>query len=667
MKKYSIIIPTYNDSIIDLTQLLESIKNTKYNNLEIIIIDDSDEEFKTKVSTLTNIYKCNLISNNIRKGLSHSCNQGISISKGEYLIFLNLDNIIRKDFFNKLDRHTELELDFYSVRNIVENSNDLYAGYIFINQSLNRFEKKDKNKFKRKKNISYTEGCVVRRQTLIKAGGFLDWLEYNLKAGEDLIFANRIRDITLKASYLDDIIVSHSIPNILSDFFYNRYIRGYGTIQMYYFYYGHSFLKVFSLFFFRNIYKLIKYFTFYDFIKLIRENKRIKKGYKIKYIFFSQLIELIAIFYGELNALFKIKKLFINRIDLRNITNESKILFVNSGSINKRSPIRDALVINNYNYDEINAKFSHQDYYLRKKNFKKLFFSFFDKIGLSIDNSKMNNLVFNSAIKNKYDYIIFNKLKSLKPKTLIKLKKYSANSKLIFWGDDNFLKRQNSSFNLINSLKKFDIICSIKRDNNYLNEIKKRISNDCKIVLDLPSANRLIHFPSIIKNNLNLKNNIVFCGYADKERYDIIKSLSSSDLKVDIFGSGWDKYPNSNNIKFYYKNLIDREYIETLSKYKINLNVPRLTNDDSINYKLIEYSISKIFAIHKWSPLIDDYFIEGENIITFKSHLELIKKVEYYLANENQRLNIINNCYNFVKSMKPFHDVRLKKIIELSN
>lgn len=100
MKKplISIIVPVYNVEKY-LNECLESIVNQTYENLEIILVDDGSsdnsgkicDEFALKDSRIKVIHKKN-------GGLSSARNSGIDIANGEYLSFIDSDDMVDRNF-----------------------------------------------------------------------------------------------------------------------------------------------------------------------------------------------------------------------------------------------------------------------------------------------------------------------------------------------------------------------------------------------------------------------------------------------------------------------------------------------------------------------------------------------------------------------------------------
>ena len=110
----SIIIVTWNSEE-DLPECLNSILDNNYNfKFEVIIVDNNSSDNSAKViNNFIEIYDSDikLIINKVNVGFTKACNQGIKISKGNYILFLNPDTEI-----------VENSLDFLYKKFIMENS-----------------------------------------------------------------------------------------------------------------------------------------------------------------------------------------------------------------------------------------------------------------------------------------------------------------------------------------------------------------------------------------------------------------------------------------------------------------------------------------------------------------------------------------------------------------
>lgn len=93
-KLVSIIVPVYN--VADyLRECIQSVLNQKYHNFECILVDDGSTDDSgaicDKVCNKDNRFTCIHKENG---GLSDARNVGINAAKGDYLYFLDSDDII---------------------------------------------------------------------------------------------------------------------------------------------------------------------------------------------------------------------------------------------------------------------------------------------------------------------------------------------------------------------------------------------------------------------------------------------------------------------------------------------------------------------------------------------------------------------------------------------
>jgi len=97
------IISTIYDKEKYIKRFLMSIQNQKFENIEIIIIDDFSRDNSAKV--LENFQKkderIKIIKHNKNKGTLISRNEGILISTGKYIIIPDIDDILSNDIFNQ--------------------------------------------------------------------------------------------------------------------------------------------------------------------------------------------------------------------------------------------------------------------------------------------------------------------------------------------------------------------------------------------------------------------------------------------------------------------------------------------------------------------------------------------------------------------------------------
>lgn len=93
----SVVIPTYNVSPY-LSQCLETILSQTYNNLEIIVVDDGSTDDTAQIAQR---YPVKLIQQ-ANQGAAAARNAGINVATGEYLHFIDADDLINLNFYERM-------------------------------------------------------------------------------------------------------------------------------------------------------------------------------------------------------------------------------------------------------------------------------------------------------------------------------------------------------------------------------------------------------------------------------------------------------------------------------------------------------------------------------------------------------------------------------------
>lgn len=127
MIKVSIIIPIYNVEKY-LEECLESVINQTLKEIEIICIDDcsTDNSSSILMKYETIDRRIKVLRNPINKGLSASRNAGLEVSKGEYIFFLDSDDMIEYNAMEALyieAKKNSLDCILFDEKLIFENEN----------------------------------------------------------------------------------------------------------------------------------------------------------------------------------------------------------------------------------------------------------------------------------------------------------------------------------------------------------------------------------------------------------------------------------------------------------------------------------------------------------------------------------------------------------------
>ncbi len=132
MKTVSVVVATYRRDG-DLTKALDSLAHQSYSNIEIVLVDDNgNAEWNTKVAAIVDNFKnkfpeisLKYIVNNPNQGSAITRNIGIKAAKGEYITFLDDDNVYLPDKIKKQLAFMESGEYDYSITDLVlYNEND---------------------------------------------------------------------------------------------------------------------------------------------------------------------------------------------------------------------------------------------------------------------------------------------------------------------------------------------------------------------------------------------------------------------------------------------------------------------------------------------------------------------------------------------------------------
>lgn len=116
MPKLSVIVPVFNVEKY-LNRCLDSLCNQSLSDIEIICVDDCSSDSSAKIlQKYSKIYK-NLTVVNLAKnqGVSAARNAGLALAQGEYIAFVDSDDEVDLDFYEKLYQAAKTQ-DFDIVR-----------------------------------------------------------------------------------------------------------------------------------------------------------------------------------------------------------------------------------------------------------------------------------------------------------------------------------------------------------------------------------------------------------------------------------------------------------------------------------------------------------------------------------------------------------------------
>jgi len=129
MKKISVIVPIYNAEKY-IARCLDTILIGAKDNLEIVLINDgSTDKSEEIIKTYLGRYKAKI--KYIKKengGVADTRNVGLEKATGDYIIFVDADDYIDKDLFEKLQPYMEKDIEIIKYKAIIETEEEEQIG-----------------------------------------------------------------------------------------------------------------------------------------------------------------------------------------------------------------------------------------------------------------------------------------------------------------------------------------------------------------------------------------------------------------------------------------------------------------------------------------------------------------------------------------------------------
>lgn len=309
--------------------------------------------------------------------------------------------------------------------------------------------------------------------------------------------------------------------------------------------------------------------------------------------------------------------------------NKKKLLFVSNSSPDRLNHILDGfLSLKDLEIKVLDQNITYRPSSLPSKIFKKL------KIPRDFDN--LNGRLLDMIKIYNPDIIFIVKGNLIHAKVLAHISNTYPATKLVSWSLDDMFAWHNRSLFYTLGLKFYDFVFTSKSYN--IDELK---SLGAKTVIFLYQAfSQKYHKPYRLNANLGQVIDILFIGFAEKSRFEYLEYLASNNLKISVYGSGWNKKKytkHHNNQEIHPYDLIGDDYARAISNAKITLCFLRKANRDLHTSRSIEIPAIGGFMVAERTDEHKVLFEEDKEAVYFDSKEELLEKVMYYLKNESAR------------------------------
>jgi len=282
------------------------------------------------------------------------------------------------------------------------------------------------------------------------------------------------------------------------------------------------------------------------------------------------------------------------------------------------------------------------------------------KLKLPYDEINLNKKLLDYDLSN-IDILFTIKGNTIKPSTLKVIKIKYPNIKILSWSQDDMYAWHNRSIYYTLGLKYYDLVITQKSYN--VNELKQLGAK--KVLFQNKAYSKYLHKKHICNKYIC---DIVFIGDYEDDRFNKMLFLANHGLKINIFGPNWDrKVKMKHDNLIFSKPIIGENYAETLSCSKISLCFLKKANRDLQTSRSIEIPACGGFMIAERTNEHKKLFEEDKEAVYFDRQEELLEKIQYYLKNEEERINMAKAGYERTRSSGYSYDDRVEEMIKVIN
>lgn len=217
--------------------------------------------------------------------------------------------------------------------------------------------------------------------------------------------------------------------------------------------------------------------------------------------------------------------------------------------------------------------------------------------------------------------------------------------KTIYVGSDTHLGKEYR----FKKAEKFDYVFFNQKD--AVEEYNKTHENKA---VWIPHAAEPKAYPKI---EIIKKYDVGFVGHVQDVKN--FNGFTRTDALDRLFKEFPNFYYSSRHPAFPDKNLFE----DAARKFSLSKIVFNISIKDDINMRVFEALSTGSFLLTNWIPTIDHLFIDGKNLVTYKTLDEMVDKAKYYLNHEKEREKIAESGYEaFMKNHTYKH--RVERILE---
>lgn len=291
------------------------------------------------------------------------------------------------------------------------------------------------------------------------------------------------------------------------------------------------------------------------------------------------------------------------------------------------------------------------------------------KLGFHLDTEGANRWLI-EAVKRKAPRIVWiEKGNMIRRSTLLRLKALVPGICIVSYTDDDMFNRTNTTWTYRHALSAYDVIFTTKSYNADPEELPAMGARRVVMVDKAYDPEQLYPINVTQADRQAIGSDVGFIGSFEQDRASQMLALARAGIRVRIWGNGWGGFdPGEPNLVIEGRPLVnsggDMNYTRGICATRINLAFLRKANRDLHTDRSIEIPACGAFMLAEYSDEHARLFVEDKEAAYFRSSEELIEKVRFYLAHEEQRAAIAAAARARCVADGYRHEDRVKFMIE---
>jgi spore maturation protein CgeB len=235
------------------------------------------------------------------------------------------------------------------------------------------------------------------------------------------------------------------------------------------------------------------------------------------------------------------------------------------------------------------------------------------------------------------DVLWLHKAITVYPRTLAEARRRCPSMKVVFSSVDNMLKRHSQSVYFRRFAPMIDVFYT-----KWMPSWAAFKALGFREIREFPFGyNRNFYTPR--PEGLSYNYDVTFIGTYEQQRFESLKYLAMNGITITVFGNEWPTNIDpalKSRLQIQYRPVFENDFVDVMHRSKIALNFLRKINDDAISSRSLDTPATGTFMLAERTPPHQKLFEEGKEAEFFGSDEELLQKIHYYLAHEEERAQI---------------------------